>query len=371
VSSPRTRTPGRYRIAFLAGTNADWGGASRVLFNTLRIIDRSVFEPIVLLSRRGAAMPVLAELGIEHRIWPPLPKLEDGFLGYVSGLARAVRMFREIRPDLLDVNFNYWRPAEVLAARLLRIPMVTHFHAVVPTPGPYVRFSSVVAAVSDFTAVRSSAHGRPTVVIPNTVVLDRFDNAVSLRPELGLAASDIVVSFVGQIRENKGIDSFLRMAHALEGDNVKFLIAGECRNSARYEGAYDIDRLRREIGDDNRIRYVGYRRDVENVFRTSDLLVVPSRWGEPFGLINVEAGAVGIPVVAMRDGGIPEIIRHRDNGLLVDVGDDNGLVAAVRLLVDSPEMRLQMGRRAREVVETEFTTAPVRKLERLYLDLLH
>jgi glycosyltransferase involved in cell wall biosynthesis len=75
--------------------------------------------------------------------------------------------------------------------------------------------------------------------------------------------------------------------------------------------------------------------------------------------------------VATRDGGIPEIIRHGDNGLLVDVGDDDGLVAAVRILVDSPEMRLQMGRRAREVVETEFTTAPVRKLERVYLDLLH
>jgi len=371
VNLPRWDAEKRRRIVFHAGTNGDWGGASRVLFNTLKTLDRSIFEPIVLLSRRGPAVPLLANLGIEHRIWPPLPELSDGLFGYLKGLAKALRMLREVRAELLDVNFNYWRPAEVLAARLLRIPIVTHFHVIVPSPGPFVRFSSVVTGVSEFASKRSSSHGRPTVVIPNSVVLERFDKAVSLRTELGLAESDVVISFVGQIRENKGIDSFLRMARALGGDNLRFLIAGECRNSARYLGSYGLDRLQQEIGSDRRIRYVGYRRDVENVFRTSDILVVPSRWGEPFGLINIEAGAVGIPVVATRDGGIPEIIRDGDNGLLVDVGDDAALLAAVRRLVESPEMRLRMGRRGREIVEAEFTTAPVRQLERLYLDLLH
>jgi glycosyltransferase involved in cell wall biosynthesis len=56
---------------------------------------------------------------------------------------------------------------------------------------------------------------------------------------------------------------------------------------------------------------------------------------------------------------------------LVDVGDEAGLAAAVRRLVEDPQERLRMGRRAREVVESEFTTAPVRKLERLYLRLLN
>lgn len=361
----------RHRVAFLSGVNGDWGGASRVLFNTLRIIDRSIFEPVVLLSRRGPAVRILDDLGIEHRIWPPLSEPGDGLFAYLKNLVRAMRMLRELRAELLDVNFNYWRPPEVLAAWLLRIPIVTHFHVVVPSPGPYVRFSSAVASVSEFAARCSSSHGQPSEVIPNAVVLDRFDGAVSLRKELSLADSDVVISFVGQIRENKGIDSFLRMAHALQGERLRFLIAGECRVSARYPGSYDAERLQREIGGDARIRYLGYRRDVENVFKTSDILVVPSRWGEPFGLINIEAGAVGIPVVATRDGGIPEIIRDGDNGLLVDVGDDAALLAAVRRLVDSPEMRRTMGGRAREVVESKFTTAPVRKLERIYLKLLH
>jgi glycosyltransferase involved in cell wall biosynthesis len=370
VSPLAPPAPGRHRIVFLAGTNADWGGASRVLFNTLRAINRTVFEPIVLLSRPGPGVAVLDDLGIAHRIWRPVPELEDGLLGYSSGLVRALRALRELRAELLDVNFNFWRPAEILAARLLGIPVVTHFHAIVTSAGPFLRFSSAIAAVSDHVARQSASSGRRIEVIPNTVTLERFDRAASLRPELELEESSVVVSFVGQIRENKGIDSFLRMAHAIDDPNVRFLIAGECRDQNRFEGAYDIDRLRREIGDDDRIRYLGYRRDVENVFRTSDILVVPSRWGEPFGLINIEAGAVGIPVVATRDGGIPEVISDGETGLLVDVGDEGALIAAVRRLVESPELRARMGRRAREVVEAQFTTAPVRKLERLYLELI-
>jgi glycosyltransferase involved in cell wall biosynthesis len=227
-----------------------------------------------------------------------------------------------------------------------------------------------VTVVSQFAAAGSSSCGRRLEVVPNTVVLERFDRAADLRQELGLGAGEVVVSFVGQIRENKGIDSFLRMVHTLPRANARFLIAGECRDPRRFPGAYDRVRLDREIAGDRRVSYLGYREDVEKIFRTTDILVVPSRWGEPFGLINIEAGAAGIPVVATRDGGIPEIIRDGDNGLLVDVGDEAGLAAAVSRLVEDRSLRARLGRRAREVVEAEFTTAPVRRLERLYLDLL-
>ena len=291
---------GRHRIVFLAGTNADWGGASRVLFNTLRASDRTIFAPIVLLSRPGPGVAVLDDLGIAHLIWRLVPELEDGLLNYSSGLVRSLRALRELRAELRDVNFNFWRPAEILAARLLRIPVVTHFHAIAMSPRPLLRFSSAIAAVSNNVAQQAASNGRRIEVIPNTVTLERFDRANSLRPELELDESAVVVSFVGQIREGKGIDSFLRMAHAICDPNVRSLIVGECRDQNYFEGAYDIDRLRRETGGDERIRYLGYRRDVENVFRTSDILVVPSRLGKPLGLINIEGGAVGIPVVTTR-----------------------------------------------------------------------
>jgi glycosyltransferase involved in cell wall biosynthesis len=366
--SDRRREP--YRIVFLGGTAGDWGGASRVLFNSLRMLDRSVFEPIVLLPRVGPAIPLLDELSIRYRIWPGPSDAMPAWRRYGTGLAGSVRMLLGLRADLLDVNLNFWRPPEVLAARLLGIPVVNHFHLVFRRADIFIRLAAAVTTVSEFAASNGSFAGRRVVVIPNTVVPERFDRATSLREELGLAASDVVVSFIGQIRESKGIGAYLRMAGSLNQPNLRFLVVGECRDRSVIADAYDVARLQREIGTDTRIRYLGYRQDVERVYRTSDIVVVPSCWGEPFGLVTIEAGAAGVPVVATRDGGMPEVIRDGENGLLVEVGDDSGLAAAVARLVASPGLRAEMGQRARQIVEAEYTVAPVRRLERLYLELL-
>jgi L-malate glycosyltransferase len=179
-----------------------------------------------------------------------------------------------------------------------------------------------------------------------------------------------VVSFVGQIRDIKGIDLFLRMARAIPAPTVSFLIVGECRDPQRFPGSYTEQRLRDEIGGDPRIRYLGYRKDVENVYRASDVVVMPSRGGEPFGLINIEAGASRKPIVATRNGGVPEVIEHGENGFLVEPEDLAGLTRYTTLLIEDRELRQRMGERARQIVEERFTSQPVRQLERVYERLL-
>jgi glycosyltransferase involved in cell wall biosynthesis len=208
------------------------------------------------------------------------------------------------------------------------------------------------------------------VVIHNSVSLERFDKAADIRAELGLGPQDVVVSFFGQIRSIKGIDLFIKMAHRIRGDRVKFLIAGDCRDPKKFEGSYSEERLRAEIGDDPRILYAGYRTDIQDLYRSSDIIVMPSRWGEPFGLINIEAGAARKPIISTRDGGIPEIIRHGENGFLVEREDLDGLVQYTRLLVESEPLRRSIGERAREIVEERFTSLPVKKLEQAYGSLL-
>jgi glycosyltransferase involved in cell wall biosynthesis len=357
-------------IAYLGGAAGDWGGASRVLFNTIKLLDRERYEPVVLLPRDGPIVPTLEALGVRHFVWGPVREPGEGWIRYLRDVGSAVRMLRRNGIDLLDVNFGFWRPAEVLAAKLLRIPVVTHYHVVVPRPGPFVRLSDAIVVVSRFAASHSEPRSVRMEVIHNTVMLERFDRAQDIRRELALDSSDTVVSFVGQIRAQKGVDAFIRMARSIPGEAVKFLIAGECRDPQRFDGAYTEEQLRREIGDDRRIRYIGYRADVENVYRSSDILVMPSRWGEPFGLISIEAGAAAKPMIATSDGGIPEVIRHGENGFLVDVDDVGALVAHARRLIDDRALREAVGRRARAIVETEFTTRPVRALERLYDELL-
>ena len=175
-------------ICYLTESAGDWGGASRVLFSNLRLIDRTRFEPIVLLPSKGPILPLLEQI--------------ERAVRHLGSGARAQRRrslrrehrrcvrfdFRRRRVDLLHINgANYWRPAEILAAKLLRIPIVTHYHVVVDKPGPFVKFSDLIVAVSAYTAAASEPKSVPKAVVHNSVVLDRFDQARDIRAELGLA----------------------------------------------------------------------------------------------------------------------------------------------------------------------------------------
>lgn len=361
---------GKKIIGYLSGAAGDWGGASRVLFTNIRLLDRTRFEPLVMLPSEGPVIPLLQELGVRYAVWGALRE-PHGALSYVRDIAAAVRFFRRNGVDLLHINHaNYWRPAEMLAAKILRIPVITHYHVVVQDPGPFVRLSSLIAAVSEYAAQNSAPRSVPKVVIHNSVSLERFDSAADIRGELGLKPHAVVVAFIGQIRRIKGIDLFIRMAQCIHGEHVRFLIVGECRDPARFEGAYSETQLREAIGGDSRILYAGYRTDIQHFYRSADIVVMPSRWGEPFGLINIEAGAARKPMVSTRDGGIPEIIRHGENGFLVEREDLDGLVRHTTLLIQSEGLRRAMGEKARAIVEERFTTLPVRKLEQAYAQLL-
>jgi glycosyltransferase involved in cell wall biosynthesis len=363
-------TRGRKVICYLSASSGDWGGASRVLFTNIRLLDRGRYEPIVLLPSDGPILPLLERMGLRYTIWGRHHE-PDRLTRYLRDILAAARFFKTNRVDLLHINHaNYWRPAEIIAAKLLRIPVMTHYHVVIDKPGPFVKFSDLIAAVSEYTAKHSEPKNVPKVVIHNSVSLERFDEALEIRRELGLSAEDVVVSFIGQIRTLKGIDLFIEMAHRIAGQAVKFLIVGECRDPEKFDGSYTEERLRAEIGADTRIRYVGYRSDVENIYRSSDIVVMPSRWGEPFGLINIEAGAARKPMVSTRDGGIPEIIRHGENGFLVEREDLAGLIHYTTQLIQDQPLRRRMGARAREIVEEQFTTLPIRKLEQAYDKLI-
>ena len=163
---------------------------------------------------------------------------------------------------------------------------------------------------------------------------------------------------------------FINAAKELATDNVKFLIAGECRSDNTTGDAYSNERLQQEIDGNPNIVYIGYRSDVENLYASSDIITMPSRWQEPFGLVNIEAGAARKPIVSSAVGGIPEIITDGDNGLLFESGNLNSYIDCLRRLIDDDSLRTAIGMRAREVVESRFVDQPVRKLESIYADLI-
>jgi glycosyltransferase involved in cell wall biosynthesis len=354
-------------ICFITNSAGDWGGASRVLFTNLRLMDRERLAPLLLLPRPGPIEAELQQQGLRYYIWGPLT--EPGKpLAYLRNFLRAWRFFRSERVAAVHLNGTFfWRPAELLAAWVLRIPIIAHYHVINARPGPFMRRCRAAINVSRYTAEQSLPKSLPKPVIYNSISLARFDAGHSLRGELGLDPDHAVVTFLGQIREIKGVADFIAMARKIPNPNVCFLIAGECRDPRKFPGSYSEQDLKDMAGGDARIRYIGYVKDVENVYHTADIVVVPSRWQEPLGLINLEAGACRKPVVATRVGGIPEVVEDGVNGYLVEAGDVDALAARVAALISDPALRTRMGEAGRARVERDFTTRPVREFETLLL----
>ena len=357
-------------IAFVVGSSGDWGGASRVIFTLLRMINRERLEPLILLPRKGPILRELEERGLRHVIWGPLTELGSA-RSYLTAYMRTLFFLRRERVRLIHINHAiFWRPVELLAAYTIRIPVVAHYHVINEMPAPFMRLCRAAVSVSHYTADQSLPANLAKPVIYNAIDLERFDSGVSLRQELNLSPTDLVVTFLGQIRDLKGVQDFIAMARRIHDPRARFLVAGQCRNPREYPGSYTVQDLEAMIGGDQRIRYIGYVQQPEDVYQTSDVIVVPSRWQEPLGLINLEAGACRKPVVATRVGGIPEAICDGVTGFLVEPGDIEGLARRVQQLLDSPMERTRMGESGRLRVEREFTTKPVVEFENLLLGYL-
>jgi glycosyltransferase involved in cell wall biosynthesis len=96
---------------------------------------------------------------------------------------------------------------------------------------------------------------------------------------------------------------------------------------------------------------------VQSILAASDVFVFPSVWDEALGYVLLEAMAMGVPVVASRVGGIPEVIRDGENGLLVAPRNASEIAQSVTRLLDDPVARERMGREGRRTVEERFSIA--------------
>ena len=352
------------RICFFPGTHGDWGGASRVLFHIVRNIDRARYTPIVMLPQRGPACEDLQQLNIRYEIWP-LHDYTKNVVGYFGSVLRSMLFLRRNHVDLIHLNYNCigWRPAELLAARLLRIPVIEHVHIAPGIPYPFLKHAKAIIAVSEFVARGTKGGSVPVEVIYNAVDLSRLCGS-NIRDRLAIAEDHVVVSFLEQIKRIKGVEMFVELARWIPDPRVQFLIAGGIRMDQ--EGAYSLEELQHLIRADARISYLGYVDNINDVYATTDLVVMPSQWEEPFGLVLIEAGANRKPVVATRVGGVPEVVVDGESGFLVERSDIDTMVDRVKLLINDASLRARMGQKARDIVEEKFAKQPVSQIEAVY-----
>ncbi|MDX6465118.1 MAG: hypothetical protein QOI27_158 [Gaiellaceae bacterium] len=154
-----------------------------------------------------------------------------------------------------------------------------------------------------------------------------------LRASFGLDGQ--VVAFAGRLTAQKSLGSALEAVAAVDG--VTFAIAGDGDERA------ELERRAAELGITGRVRFLGplQRERVVELFRAADAGILSSSW-ENFPHTVVEALAVGTPMLATAAGGVAEVVRDGENGLLVEVGDTPALTDALRRFFADPALRARL-----------------------------
>ena len=140
----------------------------------------------------------------------------------------------------------------------------------------------------------------------------------------------LVVGYMGVLAPHKGVDVLADAARLMgPNSNVRFLIGGTGEDEAY------VASLREKFGDAD-VEFMGWVKP-DDVYPLFDVLVVPSKWKEPFGRIVVEALAYGVPVICARSGGIAESIRENENGYTFASGQHDELITLLRDVLEPDE----------------------------------
>lgn len=176
------------------------------------------------------------------------------------------------------------------------------------------------------------------------------DARTRLRQELGLPADAPLVGSVCRLIEQKGLDNALDgfAQVAAEFPAAHYAIAGD----GPLRGALEAQAARLGVAD--RVHFLGWRADAPAIFAALDVLLAPSRW-EGFGLVFLEAMALGVPVISTRVSAIPEVIADGETGWLVPPDDPAAIAGALRAALAGPDERCRRGEAGRARLESQFT----------------
>ncbi|WP_107677223.1 glycosyltransferase family 4 protein [Agrobacterium sp. LAD9] len=291
--------------------------------------------------------------------------------GAADVMAVAWQLSREARHyDVICANSQKALFVCALAAKLSRRPLVWILHDIVTDPAFSAtnRRASLAFArlFAKLVAVNSEETGRAFIEAGGEankvrIVYNGFDparakvyepgKAARLRAELGLGPQPLVGLF-GRLSEWKGQHVFLEAIAAMEGVQA-VIVGGALFGQEAYEA-----RIREQASSldlDGRVRFLGFRSDVPELMAAMDAVAHTSIVAEPFGRVVVEAMMCGRPVVATRGGGVTEIIRDGETGLLVPPGEPSALAAALGRVLSDPALAERLAQKGREDVSQRFS----------------
>ena len=365
-------------LASLGG--ADAGGQNVHVAALASELARAGCEVAVYTRRDSTSLPPVVTLDdgvsvVHVHAGPPRPVPKDRLLPYMPAFSQFLhRSWVHDRPDIVHSHFWMSGWASLEPALVLRIPIVHTYHALgrvkrryQPTTDTspaqregiegYIarRATGIIATCEDEVAELRAMGADPNHVhvVPCGVDTDVFSpsRSRSNRHRHGLR----VVS-LGRLVPRKGVDDVVRaLARVPE---ATLLVAGG-PEASKMDRDVEVRRLRgiaTAVGVADRVTFLGSmpRASVPALLRSADV-VACTPWYEPFGIVPLEAAASGVPVIGTAVGGLLDTIVDGQTGVLVPPRQPGAVGAALRRMVDDPELRRSFGQHALARVRSRYT----------------
>lgn len=297
----------------------------------------------------------------------------------ITAIKQIIEAIRKFNIDIIHTHNYKANMIGFLAAKKTKVPIMSTLHGYIGNNFKLrcyeridrfmLRFFNKVVFVDDSLA-RCLRNGLVNSIVINNginISSQATGHKTQVKGGLGIKEDELVIGSAGRLSKEKGhrylIEAFARIVKKHSG--VKLLIVG---NGLQYQRLVDSVQ---QLGIEGNVIFAGYQEDMDKVYRGIDILVQPSlREGVPLAIL--EAMSYGLPVVATNVGGVANLIRNRETGLLINPASSKEIYNALLNLLEDKKLREELGQNAKQFVKENYSLdRMVNSYKRVYQEVLN
>jgi glycosyltransferase involved in cell wall biosynthesis len=360
---------------------------------------KDLFQPILVYANEGILIQEIKKHGIDSiqlqldnritNIYPREIKIYNPFfillffwrLMVGGAIFKLKKLLKINEVKLIYCADNLSKLIGGIAGKLAGIKVVAHCHDDFKEDflGKTIRmfyllFLDRILTVSErvrkFFTVNNKI-SQKTITVYNGINANVFNPQVvssNIKNELGLGKNTVIIGSIGVLEKDKGQKYLIEAIAILKSEGINNIACIICGTGLEET---NLKKLVYANGLSDEVLFLGFRNDIPSVLKILDMIVITSLTIESFSMVAVEAMSMKVPVIATKVGGLPEVVDDGKTGILIPPGDVDALSKAIKYLLKNPELKLEMGKNARNRVLQKFTIEEnVRRTEDIFLQML-